>query len=132
MRKFYFLVLTVIYLGLNSCATIFSGSNQAVSFETIPSGAEVKTVKKNGEEQTIGVTPCTVPISKKTKSIKFIKSNFYDEVYPMSSNLKLNSWYYVDLVGCITIVGIPSAVVDAVTNSYFNLPKQVKVELKKK
>lgn len=126
------LLLGVISLLTTSCATIFSGTSQPVSFESVPSGAEVVTIMKNGELQTIGTTPCTVTISKKTKKVNFKKENFYDETYTMSGNLKLNGWYFVDLVGCFTLVGIPSAVVDMTNNSYFNLPKQIKVDLKKK
>jgi hypothetical protein len=132
MRKINLIVLCIIALLFTSCATIFSGTSQPVSFESVPPGAEVVTIMKNGEQQTIGTTPCTVTISKKTKKVNFKKENFYDETYTMSGNLKLNGWYFVDLVGCFTLVGIPSTVVDMTNNSYFNLPKQIKVDLKKK
>jgi len=125
--------IVLLSMTISSCATIFSGTTQTVSFDSFPPGAEVVTVRKNGEEQKIGLTPCTVPISKKTKSVKFVKSDFYDETYPISQDAKINVWYYVDLVGCLAGgIGIPSAIIDLSTASYIKLPSQVKVELKKK
>jgi hypothetical protein len=116
-----------------SCATIFSGTTQAVSFDSNPPGAEVVTIRKNGDEQKIGLTPCTVPISKKTKSVKFVKSDFYDETYPLSQETKINGWYWVDLAGCLAGgIGLPSALIDIGTGACFKLPSQVKVEMKKK
>lgn len=126
-----FSIVTLIFT-FSSCATIFSGSTQTVSFDSNPPGAEVITVRKNGDEQKIGLTPCSVPINKKTKSVKFIKSDFYEETYPLSQDLKLNAWYFVDLAGCLTLVGIPSTIIDMSTGAYYKLPSQVKVELKKK
>lgn len=126
------LTCATLIFALSSCATIFSGTTQAVSFDSYPPGAEVVTIKKNGDEQKIGLTPCTVPISKKTKSVKFIKTDFYDETYPLSQDIKVNGWYWVDLAGCLVLIGSPSALVDMGTGAYFKLPSQVKVELKKK
>jgi hypothetical protein len=127
------LLFTTLVLAFSSCATIFSGTTQVVSFESNPPGAEVVTIRKNGDEQKIGLTPCSVPISKKTKSVKFVKNDFYDETHPISQDAKINVWYYVDLVGILAGgIGIPSAIVDLSTGAILKLPSQVKVELKKK
>ena len=124
--------ITLIF-AFSSCATIFSGTTQAVSFDSNPPGAEVVTIRKNGDEQKIGITPCTVPISKKTMKVKFVKSDFYDETYPIMQDAKLNAWYWVDLAGtCAMLIGFPSAIIDMSTGAYIKLPSQVKVELKKR
>jgi hypothetical protein len=135
MKSKLLMISSVIVMSMtvSSCATIFSGTTQTVSFDSFPPGAEVVTIRKNGNEQKIGLTPCTVPISKKTKSVKFVKNDFYDETYPISQDAKINVWYYVDLVGIISAgIGIPSTIVDLSTGAYIKLPSQVKVELKKK
>ena len=71
MKSAFLMISKIVLLSMtiSSCATIFSGTTQTVSFDSFPPGAEVVTVRKNGEEQKIGLTPCTVPISKKTKSV---------------------------------------------------------------
>jgi hypothetical protein len=47
-------------MGLTSCATIFTGSRDTISFKSTPSGA---TVYKDGIE--LCKTPCSVPIKRK-------------------------------------------------------------------
>lgn len=126
------IVVAIIFPLFAGCATVFSGSSQTVTFQSEPPGADVVAVKKNGTEITVGTTPCTVDISKKTKEIKFVKENYYDEKYAIYANLKLNGWYFVDLFGCLVLVGVPSAIVDMSTKSYYKLPESVNVELKKK
>lgn len=124
--------ITLIF-AFSSCATIFSGTTQFVSFDSNPPGAEVVTIRKNGIEQKVGITPCTVPISKKTKRVKFTKSDFYDETYPIMQDAEINGWYWVDCVGIlVSFVGLPAAIIDLSTGAYINLPSQVKVDLKKK
>ena len=124
--------ITLIF-AFSSCATIFSGTTQAVSFDSNPPGAEVVTIRKNGIEQKVGITPCTVPISKKTKRVKFTKSDFYDETYPIMQDAEINGWYWVDCAGILVgFVGLPAAIIDISTGAYIKLPSQVKVELKKR
>lgn len=132
MKVLNLTLLIILTISTTSCATIFSGTTQSVSFQSEPSQANVSTIDKKGIETVIGTTPCTAVISKKTKKIKFEKENFYIETYPISSEAKINGWYYLDLIGCLTLVGIPSAIVDLSTGSIINLPKTINVELKKK
>jgi hypothetical protein len=134
MKKHFLTILTfiLILLTTTSCATIFSGSTQSVTFQSEPPQADVITVNKKGDEKTIGVTPCTVEISKKTRDIKFVKENYYAETFPIYGKARINGWYYLDLLGCLTLVGIPSTIVDISTMSIITFPETVKVELKKK
>ena len=132
MKVLNLTLLIILTISTTSCATIFSGTTQSVSFQSEPSQANVSTIDKKGIETVIGTTPCTAVISKKTKKIKFEKENFYIETYPISIEARINGWYYLDLIGCLTLVGIPSAIVDLSTGSIINLPKTINVELKKK
>ena len=134
MKKvLFFGALVFCTLSLNSCATIFSGTKETVTFQTEPAGAEVKVVRKNGTEEVVGTTPCTVPISKKTTEVKFSKENYYSENYPIRTHAKINGWYYVDMVELLAgLVGLPSTIVDLSTGAIYNLPNQVSLELKKK
>ena len=129
-------LLFILVLGissLQSCATIFNGTKETITFKTVPSGAEVKVVNKKGIEQSVGTTPCTVPVSKKTTEVKFSLENYYSENYALGAQAKINGWYYVDLVGILAgLIGLPSAIIDLSTGAVYDLPNNVSVELKKK
>jgi len=132
MNKLKSIVFVLLILVCTSCATVFTGKNQAVTFQSEPSESTVVAVNKKGEETVVGTTPCTVEIAKKTKEVKFVKENYYTENFPISDKAKLNGWYYVNLAGCLVLIGAPSAIVDLVTGAIYVLPDTVKVELKKK
>lgn len=57
MKKYYLIAFIV---GLSSCATIFTGTRDSLSFKSTPSGA---TVYKDGVE--LCKTPCSFPIKRK-------------------------------------------------------------------
>jgi hypothetical protein len=120
------IVLLITNFLFTSCATIFSGTKQTVSFQSNPPDADVVTVMKNGAELTIGRTPCTVEINKKTKDVKFVKQNYYTETYSLRLNGSINALYFVDCLGIIP------AIIDLSNGAYIKLPGQVQVELKKK
>jgi hypothetical protein len=125
--------LLITSLLFTSCATIFSGTKQTVSFQSTPPDADVVTVMKNGTEITIGRTPCTVEIKKKTKDVKFVKQDYYTETYYLRANATINAWYWVDLTSMLFFgTGFVATAVDLIDGAYIKLPEQVKVELKKK
>jgi len=133
MRKqILFMSITLILLMTTSCATIFSGTSQTVSFQSDPPAAEVITVMKNGTEMIIGTTPCTVSIKRKTSEVKFLKENYYTETYSLRANAKVNGLYWLDVASMFIGVGFIGAPLDLITGAYIKLPEQVKVELKKK
>jgi len=82
-------MLILIFIGVifNSCAAIFSGSNQMVSLDSEPQGANVYINGENTNQQ----TPCVVTIKRKIKEsqtnvkneyvYKFEKENFNSYVY---------------------------------------------------
>ncbi len=127
------IIICALVLLTSSCATIFNGTKDTITFKTVPSGADVKVVNKKGIEQSVGITPCTVPVSKKTTEVKFTLENYYSENYAIRQQAKINAWYYVDLVGtALGLVGLPSTIVDLSTGAVYDLPNNVSVELKKK
>jgi hypothetical protein len=131
MKNLIFICALVLLT--TSCATIFNGTKETITFKSTPSGADVKVVNKKGIEQSVGVTPCTVPVSKQTTEVKFSKNNYYSESYFLRQNAKINAWYYVDLAGTVLgLVGLPSTIVDLSTGAVYDLPNNVSVELKKK
>ncbi len=130
--KFISLALCSMLLLMTSCATIFSGTKQNVSFQSTPPDATVSVVMKKGSPMVIGKTPCTVQISKKARNILFEKDGYYHETYNIRSQVGVNAWYWIDLVGCLVLVGAIPTIIDASTGSYYKLPSEVKVELKKK
>ena len=75
--------ITLIF-AFSSCATIFSGTTQAVSFDSNPPGAEVVTIRKNGDEQKIGLrrrasVHATVTCTNKIREIYDLLFSFSEE-----------------------------------------------------
>ena len=133
IKTIFFALILITNVLFTSCATIFSGTKQTVSFQSNPPDADVVTVMKNGAELTIGRTPCTVQIKKKTKDVKFVKQNYYTETYYLRANSTINAWYWVDLASMFLFgTGFVASAVDLIDGAYIKLPEQIKVELKKK
>jgi hypothetical protein len=70
MKKY--LLTAALVFGLSGCATIFKGSDQAVTFNSEPSGAEVYV-----DGKMIGVTPITAKLRKNTYDTLMIKKDGY-------------------------------------------------------
>jgi hypothetical protein len=66
-------MLFVSLLGLQSCATLYSGPRQLISINSIPQGA---LVKLNGKD--IGYAPVYIPVRKsyKKKTIELSKGGY--------------------------------------------------------
>lgn len=69
------LLVVVGLVSLAGCATIISGTNQSVTFDSAPEGAEVYI-----DGARVGVTPITVMLEKSAKSTVMIKKNGYQTV----------------------------------------------------
>ncbi len=133
IKTLFFALLIITNLLFTSCATIFSGTKQTVSFNSNPPDADVITVMKNGSELTIGRTPCTVEIKKKTKNIKFVKQDYNTETYNLRKNISINPWYWADIASIVFLgTGFIPTAIDLIDGAWMKLPEQVKVELKKK
>jgi hypothetical protein len=134
MKKIIKLTLVLLLpILLNSCATIFSGTKQQISFVSEPPEANVVAVMKNGTEFTLGKTPCTVEVKKKTRKINFVKEGYYSENYDLRQNASIHWGYWADLGGVFLFgTGFIPVIVDLVNQSYWVYPEQIKTELKKK
>lgn len=92
---------------VTGCATIASGRQQAVTFQSNPDGA---TVVVNG--RTLGKTPLTVQLDKKKdQTLTFSKDGYKTVTMPLTTSL--NSWFW----GNIVIGGLIGSTTDAYTGS---------------
>ena len=131
MKKIFGLAVVSMALFLTSCATLVNGTKQTVSFNSEPSGATVTLVSKKGIETTIGTTPTSQVIPRKTKLVKFNVEGYQTETFNARDNASVHWLYWLDLVSCFYGNIIP-VVIDLSTGSYIQLQENVKVELKKK
>jgi len=83
IKKIKIFILLVIFLSLNSCASIITGSKKKVLFDSNPQGA---TVYVNGYEK--GVTPLKVKVEAEDR-IDFKLKNYSEKVIVMDSKFNL-------------------------------------------
>jgi len=131
MKKIFGLAVVSMALFLTSCATLVNGTKQTVSFNSEPSGATVILVNKKGVETTIGTTPTSQAIPRKTKFIKFNAEGYQTETFNARDNASVHWLYWLDLLSCFYANPFP-VIIDLSTGSYIMLQENVKVELKKK
>jgi len=131
MKKIFGLAVVSMALFLSSCATLVNGTKQTVNFNSEPSGASVILVGKKGIETTIGTTPTTQTIPRKTKFIKFNAEGYQTETFNARDNAGVHWLYWIDCISLLYLNPIP-VIVDLSTGSYIKLQENVKVELKKK
>ena len=131
MKKIFGLAVVSMALFLSSCATLVNGTKQTVNFNSEPSGASVILVGKKGIETTIGTTPTSQSIPRKTKFIKFNAEGYQTETFNARDNAGVHWLYWIDCISLLYLNPIP-VIVDLSTGSYIKLQENVKVELKKK
>ena len=122
---------TVFFLGVSGCATIISGSDQAVSVNSVPSGEKFQVREKTGKIVFQGVTPTVVNL--KTGAGYFSGAG-YTFTFPYTParttvqiNSHLNGWYFGNLIwpGMGLLVGM--VLVDPITGAMWRLPERVDV-----
>ena len=109
---------------MQSCATMFSGTKQTVSFSSDPPGAKVLT---DGQE--IGYTPITAKVKRKTKEIVFRKDGYYEG--KIEAKQKTNPVYWWNLVPFAAFI-LPGCVfmwVDIGTGAAYKINDSYNVEL---
>ncbi len=131
MKTFFGLAVVSMALFLSSCATLVNGTKQTVNFNSEPSGASVILVGKKGIETTIGTTPTSQSIPRKTKFIKFNAEGYQTETFNARDNAGVHWLYWIDCISLLYLNPIP-VIVDLSTGSYIKLQENIKVELKKK
>ncbi|AKH95798.1 PEGA domain-containing protein [Elizabethkingia anophelis] len=121
MKKHYFvLAFSALFLTTTSCATIISGSKQAVNFTSTPSEATVYI-----DEVEVGKTPFETKLERKREYSVMIKLDGY-QPYETKLTKKFNAWY----LGNILFGGIIGLVIDPITGAIYNLtPKQINAQL---
>jgi hypothetical protein len=108
---------------LAGCATIFDGDTQVLSFDSIPSGAEVQL---NGI--TIGTTPFSTELKRaKGNVLVFKKEGYTDRMIPMATTMNMT------FLGNLVTGGLFGTTTDSATGAINKYePGQYMVTLVKK
>lgn len=114
------LMLIVMFIVTNGCASIISGNKQQVTFNSEPQGANVTV---SGRQ--IGVTPVTTSIDrKKDQTLVFEKDGFKPATMQLTTTL--NSWFW----GNIVLGGLIGSTTDGLSGAYIEYaPSQYLVPL---
>lgn len=119
MNQFYNKVrfisfLIILSFTFTSCATLFKGSTDDVSFSSDPTGAKVYV---NGN--LLGTTPVQLELkSKNTYTIEFRKEG-YDTRTVLLNNSVGGGWVVLDILG-----GLLPVVIDAATGNWYQLDQE--------
>jgi hypothetical protein len=116
-------VLAVLVLG--SCATILSGTDQKVTFNSTPAAHVV--VKSNaGQVVYEGEAPATVKLPKKyTYSVEISLEGYQKQTVPITQSF--NAIYLVNIL-CGGLVGL---IIDPITGAMWNLePNEINITMK--
>lgn len=123
-NKLSIVLLSAMVLSTTSCATIFTGTTDKVSFNSNPEGAKV--IHKGVEKCT---TPCVAPISRGLgkQTVTFEKEGFDNKEVKLTKTFNPVTLVNILLGGAIGI-GI-----DLATGSFIKFsPKEYSVELEAK
>lgn len=123
------LLRTVLFvlplLAFSQCATIFGHSRYPVTVNSVPTGAEVNIINRDGVNVYSGVTPARVNLKSGNGYFKrgsyeiTVSMNGYETVKQLVE-FQLNGWY----IGNIAIGGlIGFLIVDPLTGAMWMLPK---------
>jgi hypothetical protein len=123
VKKFIclFVLFSLVFFNM-SCALIFKGTQEEVSFGSDPQRAEVWI---NGAK--MGETPMSLKLeSKKTYTVEFKKEG-YESVVKTITNKVGAGWIILDILG-----GLVPVIIDAATGAWYHLDqKNVDAILKK-
>ena len=111
--KIVFIALICIYL--SSCALVFKGTKQEVSFRSDPQRAEVYV---NGIR--MGETPLTLRlVTKQTYAIEFKIEGYKPKSFQINNKVGAG-WVVLDIV-----LGLVPVVVDAATGAWYSLDQKI-------
>lgn len=119
MKQFYkiglfFSFVAVASLIFSSCATIFKGSTDDVSFSSDPSGAKVYV---NGS--LLGTTPVQLELkSKNSYTIEFKKEGYETKTVLLNNSVG-GGWIVLDV-----LFGLVPIIVDAATGNWYELDQE--------
>ncbi len=110
-RKLFVIALGLALFVAPGCATVFSGSTDAVNFSSEPTGANVYV---NG--QMLGKTPFEVVLkSDQSHNVEFRKSGFENKTVVLTNSVGAG-WVVLDIV-----FGLIPVVVDAASGAWYGL-----------
>ncbi|MGB3184146.1 MAG: PEGA domain-containing protein [Cyclobacteriaceae bacterium] len=127
MKNTITLALAVTLLLVPGCATIISGPNQKVSFDSQPTGATIYL-----DDKEIGQTPSVFTLArrgrfeserpaKKSYEVRIELDGY--EAYEMTIDRKLNAWLFGNI---LVLGGVIGVAIDASNGSMYKLsPKEI-------
>ena len=115
MKKTVSVLVTISFiLSLSSCATIFKGTSEEVSFNSEPQKAEVWV---NGTKR--GETPLALKLeSKRTYTIEFRKEGFESKSHTITNHVGAG-WIILDV-----FAGLVGVIVDAATGAWYSFDQK--------
>jgi hypothetical protein len=113
----------VFFFGLTGCATIFDGDTQLLTFDSVPTGAEVYI-----DGVLLGVTPMSASVKrKKGATLTMKKEGYVDRVMPMATTMNMT------FLGNLVTGGLFGTTTDSATGAINKYePGQFMVTLQKK
>lgn len=109
-----FVLATITFFMFNSCATLFKGSTDDVSFSSDPTGAKVYV---NGN--LLGTTPFQIELkSNKTYTIEFKKDGYETKTVVLNNSIGAG-WVILDVLG-----GLIPIIIDAATGNWYSLDQE--------
>ncbi len=119
-RYLIIIVLLVLSLGLQSCATLFNTPSQKVEIITTPPNAKLVIDGKK-----FGTTPQVVNIERKNDHVIKIELDGY-ELYETQITTKLSFYFWGNIFNGI----IPGLIIDMFTGSMYDLfPEALNIQL---
>jgi len=109
-----FVLLLLVSFIFTSCATLFKGSTDDVSFSSDPTGAKVYV---NGS--LLGTTPFQLELkSKNSYTIEFKKDGFETKTVVLNNSVG-GGWIVLDILG-----GLFPVIIDAATGNWYSLDQE--------
>lgn len=114
MRPIKLLAAMLLALLSTSCAAIFDGTNDEVTFNSVPPGATVSVGDKTG------TTPCTLDISKKVTTATFSLEGHEDREVTWERSFGFG-WLLMDILFTPGF-GLSGILVDGVSSGWLSHP----------
>ncbi|WP_114417291.1 PEGA domain-containing protein [Marinospirillum perlucidum] len=108
MKTIKFTSLLFLVGLLSACATILGGSQEKVTFNSTPTGAEIYI---NGEYR--GATPLTINLEKKVYTVEVKKEGY------ITQEIRTTTGLNPVITGNVVTGGVPGTVTDVVTTAAF-------------
>ena len=132
MKKLLSLTILSAVVAMQGCATIIQGSDQTLSFKSVPELAKITVTNRAGEKIYTGQTPTTVTLKKgagyfkpENYQVSFSKDGYQTKTVNVTGSV--NGWYVANIIfgGLIGLL-----IVDPMTGAMYKLsPEDVNTVL---